>query len=104
MPAYDYRCAECGEIFELTARMGQAPSDPACPKDDGGTGARVFGSGVAIHTGASGGSFGGDFDFGGMPDMGGMPEMGGMPDMGGMGGMGGHGHDHGHDDFGFDDF
>ena len=44
MPAYDYRCAECGEIFELTARMGQAPSDPACPKDDGGAGVRVFGS------------------------------------------------------------
>ena len=56
MPAYDYRCAECGEIFELTARMGQAPSDPACPKDDGGAGVRVFGAGVAIHTGGAPGA------------------------------------------------
>ena len=102
MPAYDYRCGECSETFELIARMGQAPEAPACPKDDGGAGARVFGAGVAIHTGASASSFD-DFDLGGM---GGMPDMGGMPPMGGMPGMGGHGHDHGHahDDFGFDDF
>ena len=96
MPAYDYRCGECGETFELIARMGQAPETPPCPKDDGGAGARVFGAGVAIHTGAASSSLG-DFDFGGMDDMAG---MGGMP------GMGGHGHDHGHshDDFDFDDF
>ena len=100
MPAYDYRCAECSDIFELTARMGQAPADPACPKGDGGVGARVFGAGVAIHTGAAS-SGGGDFDLGGMDDMGG---MGGMPDMGGMPGMGGHDHGHSHDDFDFDDF
>lgn len=92
MPAYDYRCAECGEIFELTARMGQAPESPPCPKDDEGSGSRIFGAGVAIHTGAA--ASGGDFDFGGTD----------MPDMGDMPGMGGHDHGHSHDDFDFDDF
>ena len=82
------------------ARMGQAPESADCPKGDGGAGARVFGAGVAIHTGSAGSSFD-DFDMG---------ALGGMPD---MGAMGGHGHDHGHshgdmgmgmDDFGMDGF
>ncbi len=102
MPMYEYKCPQCTNVFDVLAKMGQAPDTPDCPACEGGVGARVFGAGVAIHTGSGGSSFD-DFDMGamgGMPDMG---AMGGMPDMGGMG-MGGHGHDHGHDDFGMDDF
>lgn len=95
MPMYDYRCGKCTDVFEVVARMGQAPDEPECPTCEGGLGARVFGSGVAIHTGSSASSFD-DFD---------MDAMGGMPDLGGMGGHGhDHGHGHSHDDFGMDDF
>ncbi len=93
MPMYEFKCESCTHVFDVLAKMGQAPTTPDCPACDGGVGARVFGAGVAIHTGSGGSSFD-DFDMG---------AMGGMPD---MGGMGGHGHDHGHshDDFGMDDF
>ncbi len=101
MPMYEYKCTKCPNVFDVLAKMGQAPQAADCPACDEGTGSgvRVYGAGVAIHTGASSSSFD-DFDMGG---------MGGMPDMG----MGGHGHDHGHghshddvgmDDFGMDDF
>ena len=94
MAQYEYKCGVCSKVFDLTAKMGQAPSEPPCPLDDcaDGTGARVWGAGVAIHTGASASSFD-DFDMG---------AMGGMPDMGGHGHD--HGHGHSHDDFGMDDF
>jgi putative FmdB family regulatory protein len=96
MPMYEYKCPLCTNVFDVLAKMGQAPESPDCPACDEGAGARVFGAGVAIHTGSAGSSFD-DFDMGGM-DMGGMD----MP------GMGGHGHDHGHghshDDFGMGDF
>ncbi len=92
MPMYEYKCSSCANVFDVLARMGQAPQSADCPTGDGGVGARVFGAGVAIHTGASSSSLD---DFG----------MDDMPDMGMGGGMGGHGHDHGHDDFGgMDDF
>ena len=94
MPMYEYKCPTCIHTFDVMARMGQAPASPDCPACEGGTGSRVFGAGVAIHTGSSGSSFD-DFDMDAMPDM-------------SMGGMGGHGHDHGHghshDDFGMGDF
>jgi putative FmdB family regulatory protein len=34
MPAYDYRCKDCGEIFEqtLTIREHEQGRKPACPK------------------------------------------------------------------------
>ncbi|MCY4618434.1 MAG: hypothetical protein OXD50_07770 [Chloroflexi bacterium] len=97
MPMYEYKCPTCTYVFDILAKMGQAPESPDCPACDDGVGDRVFGAGVAIHTGSGGSSFD-DFDMGAMGDM-------GMPDMGGMG-MGGHGHDHGHshDDFGMGDF
>ena len=97
MPMYEYKCPACTNVFDVLAKMGQAPESPDCPACDDGVGDRVFGAGVAIHTGSGGSSFD-DFDMGAMGDM-------GMPDMGGMG-MGGHGHDHGHshDDFGMGDF
>ena len=91
MPMYEYRCQHCKDTFDILARMGEAPVTAECPRD-GGEGARVFGAGVAVHTGAASSSAD-DFD---MSDFG-----GGMDVMGG-----GHGHDHGHshDDFGMDDF
>ncbi len=95
MPMYEYKCAACTNVFDLLAKMGQAPESAACPACDDGVGARVFGAGVAIHTGSSASSFD-DFSMDDMPDMG-----GGMP---GMGGMGGHDHGHSHDDFGMGDF
>ena len=92
MPMYEYKCPQCTNVFDVLAKNGvRRPTRPIAPACDGGVGARVFGAGVAIHTGSGGSSFD-DFDMG---------AMGGMPDMGGMG-MGGHGH--GHDDFGMDDF
>lgn len=97
MPMYEYKCPTCTHVFDVLAKMGQAPETADCDACEGGKGQRVFGAGVAIHTSSSSSSFD-DFDMG---DMSGM----GMPDMGGMG-MGGHGHDHGHshDDFGMGDF
>ena len=91
MPLYEYKCPSCTKVFDVLAKMGEAPQSVDCPACDDGVGARVFGAGVAIHTGESSSSFD-DFDMGDM----------GMPDMG----MGGHGHDHGHghDDFGMGDF
>lgn len=48
MPAYDYRCTACGEIFEVTRRMGDAATDETCPKCSGPA-TRVFGApGVAF--------------------------------------------------------
>lgn len=95
MPIYEYRCESCSETFELIAKMGQAPATSECG-DCGGSGSRIFGAGIAIHTGAASSSFGDDFG------------LDGDFDMGAMGGMGGHGHDHGHShddfDFGDDDF
>ncbi len=32
MPLYEYRCANCGQTFELLRRMGDADRDLACPK------------------------------------------------------------------------
>ncbi len=97
MPLYEYKCANCTNVFDVLAKMGQAPAVADCSAcDEGsGSGVRVYGAGVAIHTGSSSSSFD-DFDMG---DMGGM----GMPDMGGMGGHD-HGHGHSHDDFGMGDF
>jgi len=95
VPIYEYRCEACSKTFERIAKMGQAPATADCGDCDG-TGSRIFGAGVAIHTGAASSSFGDDF---GLDD---------DFDMGAMGGMGGHGHDHGHShddfDFGDDDF
>ena len=97
MPIYEYRCQKCAKTFEQIAKMGEAPEAPGCSTCDG-IGSRIFGAGIAIHTGAASSSFGDDF---GMDD---------DFDMGAMGGMGGHGHghDHGHShddfDFGDDDF
>ena len=94
MPMYEYKCPTCTQVFDVLAKMGQAPESPDCPACDD-VGARVFGAGVAIHTSSSGSSFD-DFDMGDMEGM-------GMPDMG-MGHGHDHGHSHGHDDFGMGDF
>jgi len=32
MPIYEYRCAECGERFELFVRSSSKQTVPACPK------------------------------------------------------------------------
>jgi putative FmdB family regulatory protein len=32
MPVYEYRCAECGEQFELFLRSASQTKAPTCPK------------------------------------------------------------------------
>ncbi|MDY6877183.1 MAG: zinc ribbon domain-containing protein [Chloroflexota bacterium] len=32
MPIYEYRCAECGERFELFVRSAAKQPEPTCPK------------------------------------------------------------------------
>ncbi len=32
MPIYEYRCAECGESFELFIRSAKQKEGPTCPK------------------------------------------------------------------------
>jgi putative FmdB family regulatory protein len=31
MPLYEYRCNECGEVFEKMVRFSEADQKPACP-------------------------------------------------------------------------
>lgn len=47
MPAYDYRCTQCGDLFEVVRPMGEN-SDQSCPACDSPA-IRVFGTvGVAF--------------------------------------------------------
>lgn len=32
MPLYEFRCNECGEIFEMMLRYSESSRIPACPK------------------------------------------------------------------------
>jgi|YelNatPaOPRAMG01_1025707.scaffolds.fasta_scaffold26639_2 putative FmdB family regulatory protein len=32
MPTYEYRCADCGERFEITCRMSEREQLAVCPK------------------------------------------------------------------------
>ena len=51
MPAYDYRCLTCGDIFEITRAAGD-PAPVACPACGGET-KRVF-TPVGVHFKGSG--------------------------------------------------
>ena len=42
MPMYEYKCPTCTQVFDVLAKMGQAPESPDCPACDD-VGARVFG-------------------------------------------------------------
>ena len=46
MPLYDYRCNDCGTLFELNQRIGSAP--PRCP-GCGGTTTKEFLAAPAVH-------------------------------------------------------
>lgn len=32
MPLYEYRCKDCGEVFEKMMRWSEADRSPSCPK------------------------------------------------------------------------
>jgi len=41
MPTYDYRCEQCGQIFEARRSFSEDASSAPCP-DDGTDGVRLF--------------------------------------------------------------
>ncbi len=62
---YEYRCRECGVIFDVTASVAEkeAGLHPACPACGSKKAAQVFGA-IGILSSSRAGSSGG---FGGMP-------------------------------------
>jgi putative FmdB family regulatory protein len=56
MPIYEYRCEECGEIFEVRASLQQkiAGLQPECPRCHGRKAAQQFRSLNVIHAGRTG--------------------------------------------------
>jgi putative FmdB family regulatory protein len=50
MPVYDFRCPQCGQIFELTRPRSEAGDPAHCP-NDGTLGERIWTS-IAIPRGA----------------------------------------------------
>jgi putative FmdB family regulatory protein len=60
MPLYDYRCRDCGEIFEKLRRMHEADHDVQCPKCHSENVERMLSS-FATSGGCGSGSGGGRF-------------------------------------------
>lgn len=50
MARYDYRCAACGDVFEVEHAMGEKP-EVKCPKC-GGEAERVFGASGIVFKGS----------------------------------------------------
>ncbi len=69
---YEYRCRECGTMFDVTATIAQkeAGLHPECPSCGSKQAAQVFGA-IGVLSGTRGGPARG---FGGMPGCG--PDMG----------------------------
>jgi putative FmdB family regulatory protein len=69
---YEYRCGECGMMFDVTASVAEkeAGLHPKCPSCGSKRAAQVFGA-IGVLSGTRGGSSRG---FGGMPNCG--PDMG----------------------------
>jgi putative FmdB family regulatory protein len=42
MPLYDYKCAACGETFEILSRVGERDEMAVCPACGGRDTARLF--------------------------------------------------------------
>jgi putative FmdB family regulatory protein len=58
MPIYEFRCADCGHVFEELVLRSSDEQDLACPKCHGHTVERVL-SACAISGGGDGGGAGG---------------------------------------------
>lgn len=58
MPMYEYRCVDCGEIYEQLRRMSDADRDLKCPKCGSGDVNRLV---SCFATGGCGPSPGGGF-------------------------------------------
>jgi putative FmdB family regulatory protein len=55
MPMYEYRCADCGRLYEQLRRMSDAEKDLRCPHCDSEDVRRLTSACAVRSTGGSGG-------------------------------------------------
>jgi putative FmdB family regulatory protein len=84
MPTYDYRCEQCGQVFEAKRRFSEDASSAPCP-DDGTPGVRQFSPPMDVFVTGKG------YNTPGVPP----PMAGGSPGGGGGHSHGPGGHTHG---------
>ena len=48
MPTYEYRCAECGEVFELERPVSERDSEATCPKCGSKRTSRMLSRGIIL--------------------------------------------------------
>ena len=48
MPTYEYRCADCGEVFELERPVSERDSEATCPKCGSKRTSRMLSKGIIL--------------------------------------------------------
>lgn len=54
MPLYEYRCPDCGEIFDKIVRFSEADKTPVCPSCGEKNASKLISAGAVIGTSPSG--------------------------------------------------